>query len=204
MNGGRQPSAIFRRLHGCLSSGRSTQEHHSRLSQPSSGWTVDPFFGAFRCLLKLKWRRWRLTSFPQDLWSSASSLWFRVTLDSSIQTADGNQERWKVPGAEIWTLMFQFLMNLLTKSGLLIIDWDEDDLQLFCGFRIRQQHNTTWQNWCENAPIVANAAINFMSSGTLKVALWIPEDIASLPEGRQTLWLSYFNIYTLSLRTWML
>lgn len=37
-------------------------------------------------------------------------------------------KRWKVPGAEIWTLMFQFLINLPTKSGLLIIDWDEDDL----------------------------------------------------------------------------
>lgn len=79
-------------------------------------------------------------------------------------------KRWKVPGAEIWTLMFQFLINLPTKSGLLIIDWDEDDLWLFCGFRIRQQHNTTWQNWCENPPIVASVAVNFMSSGALKVA----------------------------------
>lgn len=35
-----------------------------------------------------------------------------------------------------------------------------------------------------------------MSSGTLKVALWIPGDIASMPEGRQPPRVSSFNIYT--------
>lgn len=145
-------------------------------------------FGAFRCLLKLKWRWWWLTASPQDLWSSASSLWFRVTLDSfiqaassernpggskrlpfNIQSAEGNQE---MEGSWSWNRNTN--VSVFDKSAdqiwVRIIDWDEDDLWLFCGFRIRQQQNTTWQNWCENPPIVASAAVNFMSSGALKVA----------------------------------
>lgn len=123
---------------------------HSGTSQSSKSAKLRPWKCGWKSvdqILVLSGVFWSWNEDGDGWLSSASSPWFRVTLDSSIQTAsseknpggskrlpfniqsaEGNQERWKVPGAEIRTLMFQFLINLLTKSGLLIIDWDEDDL----------------------------------------------------------------------------
>lgn len=55
--------------------------------------------------------------------------------------------------AEIWPLIFYFLIILSNKSGLLINDCD--DLR-------------TRRNWCENLLLLASVAVSFMTFGTLK------------------------------------